>query len=352
MPKTTPAELAQRLHSLRPDADHQAEWPVHRRALTFQSILNRAAKERPAAPRRIGSRALVAGGLAVALLGGGTAWAASNYATWYGGGANDGLTCMTDWHDPSSGEEANQYGGATLSTDPIADCNEYAELTSKPQIEDPIAVRFHGLLVVGPKAGRPADAVPLEKPTPSADPSSSSQAPTDQPHRDPDQEFELDNTLADAVDGGASKCWNTKTGTAFVKAELDRLGLDGWRVTTSDSQKPSSGPSQPSSKTSLPMPTPAGGDCADFFISSPGVVTVKPLGTAAHQTELSRALRKQISQRCVSLEQAKQLTTKLLAKAGPHWPISTTTDATAKCTRVDLVYDGSTQVFLYGPATK
>ena len=98
-------------------------------------------------------------------------------------------------------------------------------------------MRWHDWLVVGPRAGRPADAVPV---TPSEDA----------------RVFELERSFDDYVDGGLSRCLDETTGTRFAHAELDRLGLTGWTVTTRE-QDHRSGP------------------CALLLVQKPGVVEVR-----------------------------------------------------------------------------
>lgn len=271
--------------------------------------------------RRRSRRALATGGLALALVGGGTAYAASTYAEWYQGGALDGLTCMTAWHDPSTGGSGQTYGGPTLSADPVADCAEYARLTGKPAITDPVAARWDGTLVVGPKAGRPAQAEPVTPLAGAAKISAQARA-------------ELQTSLEDYIDGGLSRCHTLQSGKAFAESELKRLGLSGFRFVVGDQQPPE-------------------GKCAMIFDheSEPVIDVRGKMGAdpADHAPALATQLREQVAQKCLSLPEAQKVTATLLETAGHHWPTSTTVDTAASCTRVDLVIGGSTQVFLYGP---
>lgn len=279
----------------------------------------------------------MAGGLAVALLGGGTAWALSSYAAWYTGGALDGITCMTTWHDSFSVDQrSDQYGGPELSTDPVADCGRYAELTGKPPIDDPVAVRYEGAVVVGPRAGMPADAIPLDEwQPPAATPSGSvTPEPPRDVVRDPAKEMELTNSLEDQVDGGNSRCWSAETGQQFARAELDRLGLTDWQVTVRDQEVHE-------------------GACAFLFVQDPGTVEVRTHGQDDPARTASGAmagdLRREITEQCLSLRGAERVVNRVLEEGGHHWPTSAQPDPRATCARVDLVYGGSQQVFLYGP---
>lgn len=349
--KISSDDLLAALGSLKPETDDLASsWYIGRREHTLQQVLTRAADDTEPAvettttvltPKwRHPRRTILAGVAAVAMLGGGTAWALSNYTIWYSGGGLTDLTCVTSWHAPDVDRRDDQYGGPELSTDPIADCERYAELTGKPRIVDPIAVRWDGARVVGPREGRPADAVPIAEWQPPTESPSSSTTPPAPPRdvvRDQAKEMELTSSLEDRVDGGNSRCWDADTGTAFAQAELDRLGLTGWEVTVEDQEI-------------------LDGDCAFLFVPDPpGTIRVRthsqddPASTAS--TDLASELRREIADKCLSLDEAQQVVDRLLGEDEHHWPTAIQTDPDASCTRVDLVYGGSQQVYLYGPET-
>ena len=142
--KISPDDLLEAIESLKPAQDRITHsWYIGRREHTLQQVLTRAttaddpaaknAKKAPPvrAPKRRG-RAILAGAVAVAMLGGGAAWAYTTYASWYTAGALGGLTCMTAWAEPGDAAHADQqYGGPPLTTDPVADCDSYAETTGK-----------------------------------------------------------------------------------------------------------------------------------------------------------------------------------------------------------------------------
>ncbi len=337
--KITQDELYGALESLRPDADQRTNaWYIGRRETTLRLVLARASKDGEVSRPVRGNlrRSMLVGALVVALLGGGTAWALSNYAVWYTGGTLDGITCMTTWHDPNTfAQRPDQYGGPVLTADPIADCNRYADLTGKARIEDPVAVRYRDAEVVGPRAGLPADAVSQAEP--GLDPSaSSSPSPTTgtRPTRSRARELELENSLEDRVDGGNSQCWDADSGSEFARSELDRLQLSGWKVRIRE-QKPRAGV------------------CAFVFVQKAGVVEVRTFGQADPHTtvttSLSTALRNGVTRKCLSLDEAERFVEGLLDESELHWPTASVVDRDAGCTRVDLVYGGSQQVFLYGP---
>lgn len=323
--KISPDDLLEAIESLKPAQDRITHsWYIGRREHTLQQVLTRATtaddpaakKATPVRAPKHRGRTILAGAVAVAMLGGGAAWAYTTYASWYTAGALGGLTCMTAWAEPGDAAHADQqYGGPPLTTDPVADCDSYAETTGKRRIADPVAVRWRDWLVVGPRAGRPADAVPV---TPSEDA----------------RVFELERSFDDYVDGGLSRCLDETTGTRFAHAELDRLGLTGWTVTTRE-QDPRSGP------------------CALLLVQKPGVVEVRTFfspNPAPAASGLIPRLRTQIAERCLSLTEAEAVVKKALA-ADHHWATASRVDPSAACTRVDLTITGSLQVFLYGPET-
>lgn len=309
------------LVTLKPDAgelDHA--WYIGRRESNVQAVLARAAVPATAPgygtrpPKRRRTRRIVIGGLAVAVLGGGVAWAAlSNFTAWYTGGALDGLTCVTTWHVPDLDQRDDQYGGSPITDDPIADCNTYAELTGKPRIVDPVATAYRDSLVVGPREGMPADAIPV---TNMIDPAVR----------------ELEQSLEDYVDGGRSRCFDTASGEQFVRDELARLGLSGWTIVTAEQDHPR-------------------GPCALMFVSQPGEVQVRGHHSEDQPRtgELVTTLRREVAGQCLSLPEAESAVEQALADEPQYEPISSRVDAGAQCARVDVVMGGSVQVFLHGP---
>ncbi|MCE1179885.1 MAG: hypothetical protein LWW86_12780 [Micrococcales bacterium] len=265
----------------------------------------------------------VAAGLTLALVGGGTAAAITTYRSMYEGGGNDGVTCMTTWHDPSAGNEggerADTYGGADISGDPIADCAAYAEKTGKAAIVDPVVTRWQDGIVVGPAAGRPAEAELVPALTAAQRDAKSRRA-------------ELDHSLDDYVDGGMSKCFDKAEDKTFAAQELARLGFSGMRFVVEDQ-------------------SPAEGDCTLLFVGAEDTMEVRgrmvSMPSAGQLPEVA-ALRTQIADKCLTLPQAKAAAEAIIG-SDHHWPPSTTVDSSAKCTRVDFNVAGGRQIFLYGP---
>lgn len=309
----SPDQILRDLEALRPDADQlKRAWDETGREQALQAVLTRTAAQPRPSRRRV--RRILLGGLAAAVCGGGVAWAAfSNFTAWYTGGALDALTCVTIWHVPDGTQREDQYGGSQLTDDPIADCDTYAELTGKPRIVDPVATTYQNSLVVGPRQGMPADAVPI----------------TDLP-----KVRELERSLEDYVDGGLSRCFDTASGEQFVRAELARLGLTGLKIVTAEGDPPH-------------------GSCALLFVGAENEVHVRGHFTDDPDTdrELVNTLRKEVASQCLSLSEAKAAVDQALSTAGQHEPTSVRLDPEARCTRIDLVMGGSLQVFLYGPET-
>ncbi|MFT3875063.1 MAG: hypothetical protein QM708_01335 [Propioniciclava sp.] len=335
MTKPSTDELFEALASLKPETERttQSEY-IGRRETVLRRVLHRAASgdAAPASAARKRRRAVMAGGLAVALVGGGAAaWAGGpQFARWYFEGGASGVTCTTTWQGiADNAPRPDKYGGLSMSFDPIADCHRYAELTGKPRIEDPVAVRLWDTLFVGPREGMPSDAVPdSEWRRPEVSP-----APP-RVIRDQVKEWELDNSLADVVDGGSSRCWTPESGAAFARAELGRLGFTDWQVTTRADPEPLD-------------------DCAFMAAFVPGTVEVVPQHTndpsSVPPGDLSIKLREQVASACLPLDEAAKVVDDLLQEESHYEPTWIQRDPEASCTRVDLVRGGSQQVFLYGP---
>lgn len=180
-------------------------------------------------------------------------------------------------------------------------------------------------------------------------PPSAEPAPTVKPNAD--ALMILDASLGDYVDGGNSRCFDESTGPAFARAEIARLGLTGWKVAG-----PEVMPKDPDAGKYPEDTTPR--ECGWFWPYENMIVfapnkkddpsTPGPDGPGGGMYEVATALRKGISEQCVSLPEAEDITTKALGKLH-HWPTSAVADKDLKCTTVDLQVGGSMQVFLRGP---
>ncbi|KGN35031.1 hypothetical protein N802_01790 [Knoellia sinensis KCTC 19936] len=323
------------MHALR-SADPAARVDLARteeQAFTaLREGITMSAREQSSTTKRRGRRTLVAGGLALALLGGGTAYAALNgyqafedvEKTWRGGGSDGGVTCLTTWVDPQSADAAKaSSGGPALSADPIADCQKYQQLQGKPPIEDPAVFTHSGMTYVTPRKAVPpsAEAAPPVKPN-------------------ADALMVLRASLGDYANGANSRCLSEGEAAAFVKDELARLGLTGVKV--------------------VARPFAAGDKCAAIDYDPPtGEVLImgspedasrpsKNRGGGMH--EVAATLRTEITEKCVPLPEAEAITAKALGKRH-HWPTSAVVDEKLKCTTADLQVGGSMQVFLRGPST-
>lgn len=279
-------------------------------------------------------RALAAGGLAVALVGGGAAYA--TFDNWYGGGAGSGaggVSCQSRWVDPLTADEedfaAATTGGPPITGDPVADCQQYQELTGRPAIRDAVAFTYNGdAMYVTPRSDVPADGVEV-------------------PPFEAGSAFELKHSFSDMVDGGRSRCFSPAEATAFAKAEVARLGLDDWTV----APLPSWGPVASE-----------GGTCAWVGIDPERAKTAISVATGEEDPSLPSegtdpsvhrmrdALRERIATKCLSLSAAEAVAKQVLG-AQHHWPTGVTVDPEAKCTTVDMVVGGSTQIFLRGPSS-
>jgi hypothetical protein len=259
--------------------------------------------------------AAVIAGIAVAAV---TTAGAAGIALWPRAqlaGAPGSVICIDSWADA-----ANDTPGPRLTVDPVADCIAYRAAADLPPIPDAVAFDYHGILYVSPAAEMPAEGTVWVAPA------------------DDDAIRELDASLHDWVDGGARTCQSPEDAAAFAGAEVDRLGLGGWTVTTDPA------PAEPEE----------GFRCADAVVEpETRTVRVLPLrdpGPPSEPSELSAiadTLRTQVAERCVSLADAEAVVRDALADVH-HWPVAVVTDDDAACTRVDLTAGGSILVTLHG----
>jgi hypothetical protein len=211
--------------------------------------------------------------------------------------------------------------------DPVADCQRYEQLAGRPAINDPVAFRRYGELVVGPRSEVPKDVTVLAAAT-----------PVETATR------ELAASLTDWVDGGRSRCLTRSQAIAFANAELERLNLHGWTVEV--------------------LPSGTTDPCTEMWTdeNQPKTVVVRPhgmrnpdLGNPGEKFNpaldaLRRQLRSQVADRCLSLEEATAVVSRIL-RSQHHWPSTSIPDSRADCTRIDLEVGGSIQVTLRGPVT-
>ena len=283
--------------------------------------------EAPRRGRRLGRRGLVSGVLALALVGGGAAYAA--YTQWYVGGGGDGLTCMTTWQDPLEGDGVlDATGGPPLTGDPVADCQRYQQLSGKPPIVDPVAFERDGAVFVTPREQAPKDGRDLE--TTAAERAAG---------------MRLDAALDDWVDGGRSRCYDRATAVPFMQAQITRLGLTGWSTKVMPDNRPyEDGPcgffdTDPATRTAMFFPDRE----ADPSIRKPDK------DVASFVYDVRDALREGIADTCVSADEAEAVVERALGSQH-HWPTTVVADDRARCASIDLQVGGSIQIWVYGPA--
>jgi hypothetical protein len=253
-------------------------------------------------------------GVSVALVGGGTAYAAHVQQV---SGLADGLNCQQVWGE---GVSAQSVGGPSLTGDPIADCDVWAADAAKPRIADPVAFVYQGMTFV-----TPADQVPegaaLLQPSPTAAASR-----------------ELEATLRDQVDGLRAVCDGPAAARAFVESELGRLGLSGWTVTDDGAAGD----------------PPCTGATVDVRAKT---VTILPRREEMRSTvdtpdttAIQNALRAGITDSCVTATDARAIADAALAGLDYEpWPTTTVVDESVPCARVDMEVGGNVQVTVYGP---
>ncbi len=266
--------------------------------------------------RRLGGRGALVGGLAVALAGGGVAFAATALWSDEEGAATTtmGIECREVLDVGYPGEGA--VVARTLTGDPVADCQTFRSDAGLAPIADPVAFVLDGTLYVTPRDQVPATADLVE----------------------PDlQEAaalrELQASLADAVDGGGAQCLSADDAVPWVEGELARLGISGWSVQIvhgSDEEG-----TQPCSMIEI------GGDGPRTVAVYPGMT---PRVESWMPADLLDALRA-IPEACLTVDEAAEAA----LGAEPHSPTTRVVDEAATCARVDVEGGGSTLVTVYGP---
>lgn len=291
--------------------------------------------------RRVGRRAFLAGGLALGMAGGGLAYAAVERGWYEGGGGADGLTCVSEWFDPTreSPEDIGiTTGGPALTGDPVADCQHYQELSDRPPITDPVAFRWDSPSVyVAPRAQVPPGAELLE------------------PDVDDGPVHELWLSVNDFVAGIGARCMEERDAVAAVRAELDRLGLRDWQVELAAPEPER--PIRECARVQFAVDPVVEGGSADTARSRTLLVVpaargdrddLRGNGVDEFVFELRDALRAEVGGRCLDVTEAREVVLDALGPAH-HWPTATVVDESAECTRAYLVAGGSVQVTLYGP---
>ncbi|WP_426309694.1 hypothetical protein [Cellulosimicrobium sp. E-16] len=281
----------------------------------------------PAAPpsrrRRLGRRGAVALGLATVLAGGGVAYAAIQA---FRGSSGEGVTCVTAWSpDVAEGLDVDA-AGPWLTGDPYADCTTLLAEQGLPPIEDAVAFAWDGQTYVAP-AGQVPDGVERLEGRSAVDPAV----------------VELQQSVTDRVDGGASACRTVAEGVAWAEDELDRLGLDDWSVGEHDAL--------PEGADGTPV-------CAFATVDVGGrAVVVGASGSSDGiledpvVAEIVSTLKGGITDGCVSLGEARAIADEALTSVDGPFPTTSVPDESAECARVDLFVGGNVQVTVYGPTS-
>ncbi|MGB8652386.1 MAG: hypothetical protein WCD35_17195 [Mycobacteriales bacterium] len=218
-----------------------------------------------------------------------------------------------------------------ITGDPVADCAaEYARLNGRAPSLLGYSSGTSSIFVIPSTWTAPSDWRPL---------------PTT--FRVDAKRLELAQRLDDLVAGPPSTCMSHDTAEERIISYESELGLTGWatkRLPTSDADGSTS--------------------CAYALVDDNGSNTVL---IGAHQYEKGQAtpgtpdlahliaeLRTQISQRCLSLEDAQHAVRQALGHAGVNLKdakLPAALDPSARCTRVVLVPAGLTVIVLRGPQT-
>lgn len=272
---------------------------------------------RPVRPgaRRLGRRGVLVGGLAVVLAGGGVAYAASHLWGDAEGAATNtmGIECQEVFGVGYPNEGATV--AATLTGDPVADCQTVRAEDGLAPMADPVAFTKDGTLYVTPRDQVPDGAEVLE-----VDPAAAARV------------RELRASLDDAVDGGPARCMTSEDAVAWAQTELDRLGITGWSVEVVHG-------SDDEGKYA----------CSDFSVD-PGVVSVFPGLEPPRQDDPLVAALRGIGKQCLTVDEAYDFAEAALGQED-HWPTTRVVDEDAACARVDLEGGGSNLVTVYGPTT-
>lgn len=281
--------------------------------------------------RRIWRRGAISAVVAVALLGGGAAYA--TYQQRYVGGDADGIRCLANWADQPK-DLADNGALPQLSGDVVADCQRYQSLGGRAPIADPVAFRFNGRQIyVAPRSQVPENATAFSK-------STAMEA----------AQFELTASIDDMVDGPNARCLSTNAAVKLAQSELDRLGLRSWKVVSGASaDRPCARVQLDPKPGTLVVVANAPDDPEARRTEEARLTSMASTPAVKSLFELRDALRTGIADKCVNLTGAAALATRAL-RGEPHWPLTTIEDPTASCTRVDMVVGGSIQVTLRGPA--
>ena len=268
-----------------------------------------AREDTPRTRRRLGKRGAIAVGVAVALAGGGVAYAtiAQRYS-------EDQVACQ-----PADAD--GRVVVPQLTGDPIADCDTALRAEGAEPIANPVAYQDprQNAVVVVPSDRVPDGVTPLDSRYRMSEP----------------QALEVQQSIMDFVDGGNSTCRTVPEQVGWARAELDRLGLGDWSVVVHGS---------------------SAAPCSTIGADVSGVLMVIPTADPVEDVfmdgdwPLADELRAAISDRCLSVDEARAAADEAIARAyADTVPTTSVADETADCARVDATIGGDVRVTVYGP---
>lgn len=282
--------------------------------------------EAPRRGRRLGRRGLVSGALALALVGGGAAYAVSQLSDTP---VLDRLNCAQSMTLSSDGEIhlSGSAEGTAASGDDVADCAQIRADAGLPALADPSAFVYGGTHFVVSRAGVPPEvAKDAQQPLPAAQQSAL---------------HELESAMDDWVDGPSGRCLTVEQATTYAQDTLTRLGLSGWTTRVfEDRANPTPGPCT----TIVPI---ADQRVAEVRRNSRKPIVPDPANVSPAVFSAADGLRDQIAGRCLSLPDAKRVARTLVDALDD---VTAVPDEAASCTRVDMTVGGTIFVTLRGPS--
>jgi hypothetical protein len=231
--------------------------------------------------------------------------------------------CMTTWNDRALEGLDVDAAGMWLTGDAVADCTTLLAEEGLPPVDDPVVFEHDGQVYVTPTDEAPDWIEPIDTEAgPAVDPAL----------------IELRQSLGDHVDGGNGACRSLDEGVAWAQSELDRLGLDDWTIETlgtASAERPCTGIAAVEDETVVV----AASEDPDLILSGPEV------------DQVVGALRSDIVEQCVTVEQARAVADEALGSLRGSGPVTTLVDESAECARVDVFVGGGVNVTVYGPTT-
>ena len=276
--------------------------------------------------RRLGRRGMAAGALGLALLGGGAAYAVSQ---WGDTPTLDRLNCASSVTLDPQGELhlVDGVDGVAGSGDDVADCAQIRQDAGRPPLADPYAFVRGGTHFVVSRAGVPAAVL--------------AEATQPLPAEEQAALLELRSAMSDWVDGPEGQCFTAEQARAYAQDTLGDVGLSGWTVEVVDGAG-----SQGAGPCALVDPLPQQ-EVVQVRAHARAVPQDDPADVAHVVHVVADDLRAKVAAKCLSLPEARQVAKVVVGDDGE---VRTVTDEAAGCTTVDMEVGGSIFVTLRGPA--